>query len=293
MQFNIHTQTVDIGNGRTATIETGKMARQADGAVVVRVGNCMLLATAVASEKPKDGVDFFPLTVEYQEKFAAAGRIPGSFHRREGRASDYEVLICRIVDRAIRPMFADNFVNDTQVLIYLISADENVEPDSLVGLAASAALSISSIPFEGPISEVRVTKIGDNYVVNPTPKEAENATLNIILAGTVDNILMVEGEAKEASEAELIAAIKAGHEIIIKQCEAQVALQQKCGKPKMEVVAPIEDEVLYNKVKEYVVERIETIAQSALGKHERKGLLKLIKEDFIAKVQKEIAEKIS
>jgi polyribonucleotide nucleotidyltransferase len=210
MQFNIHTQTVDIGNGRTATIETGKMARQADGAVVLRVGNCMLLATAQASEQPKEGIDFFPLTVEYQEKFAAAGRIPGSFHRREGRASDYEVLICRIVDRAIRPMFADNFKNDTQVLIYLISADENVEPDSLVGLAASAALSISSIPFEGPISEVRVTKIDGQFVVNPTPKEAEKAELNVIIAGTVDNILMVEGEAKECSEADLIEAIKVG-----------------------------------------------------------------------------------
>ena len=151
MTFNIHTQTVDYSAGRTVTIETGKLARQADGAVVVRCGNCMILATAVAAEEAKEGIDFFPLTVEYQEKFASAGRIPGSFHRREGRASDYEVLICRLVDRAIRPMFADNFKNDTQVLIYLISADETVEPDSLAGLAASAALSISSIPFLVPI----------------------------------------------------------------------------------------------------------------------------------------------
>lgn len=290
MQFNIHTQTVDIGNGRTATIETGKLARQADGSVVVRSGNCMLLATAVASEKPKEGVDFFPLTVEYQEKFAAAGRIPGSFHRREGRASDYEVLICRLVDRAIRPMFADNFVNDTQVLIYLISADENVEPDSLVGLAASAALTISSIPFEGPISEVRVTKIGEQFVVNPTPKEAESATLNIILAGTIDNILMVEGEAKEASEADLVSAIKTGHEVIIKQCQAQIALQQKCGKPKMEVATPEEDAVLEQKVKDFAIDKIEQVALSALGKHERKTLLKQIKEDFIATYPEEDLE---
>ncbi|MFN8268447.1 MAG: polyribonucleotide nucleotidyltransferase [Chitinophagales bacterium] len=290
MQFNIHTQTVDIGNGRTATIETGKLARQADGSVVVRSGNCMLLATAVASEKPKEGVDFFPLTVEYQEKFAAAGRIPGSFHRREGRASDYEVLICRLVDRAIRPMFADNFVNDTQVLIYLISADENVEPDSLVGLAASAALTISSIPFEGPISEVRVTKIGNQFVVNPTPKEAENATLNIILAGTIDNILMVEGEAKEASEADLVSAIKAGHEVIIQQCHAQTALQQKCGKPKMEVAAPEEDTALEQKIKDFAVDKIEQVALSALGKHERKALLKQIQEDFKATYPEEDLE---
>ena len=290
MQFNIHTQTVDIGNGRTATIETGKMARQADGSVVLRVGNCMLLATAVAAEKPKEGVDFFPLTVEYQEKFAAAGRIPGSFHRREGRASDYEVLICRIVDRAIRPMFADNFVNDTQVLIYLISADENVEPDSLVGLAASAALTISSIPFEGPISEVRVIKRAEQFIVNPTPQEAELASLNIILAGTIDNILMVEGEAKEASEADLITAIKTGHEIIIKQCHAQLELQKKCGKEKMTVTAPVEDEVLYSKIKDFAVERIESVALAALGKHERKALLKLIKEDFMATYPEEDLE---
>ncbi|MEZ5054607.1 MAG: polyribonucleotide nucleotidyltransferase [Chitinophagales bacterium] len=290
MQFNIHTQTVDIGNGRTATIETGKLARQADGSVVLRAGNCMILATAVANEEPKEGVDFFPLTVEYQEKFAAAGRIPGSFHRREGRASDYEVLICRLVDRAIRPMFAKNFVNDTQVLLYLISADENVEPDSLVGLAASAALSISSIPFEGPISEVRVTKIGDAFIVNPTPKEAENATLNIILAGTVDNILMVEGESKEASEADLIQAIKTGHEIIIKQCQAQIELQQKCGKPKMTVPEPIEDEELKQKVKDFAEKRIQEIAKSATGKHERKAAFKQIKDDFIAAIPEEELE---
>ncbi len=290
MQFNIHTQTVDIGNGRTATIETGKLARQADGSVVLRAGNCMILATAVANEEPKVGVDFFPLTVEYQEKFASAGRIPGSFHRREGRASDYEVLICRLVDRAIRPMFAKNFVNDTQVLLYLISADENVEPDSLVGLAASAALSISSIPFEGPISEVRVTKIGDSFVVNPTPKEAENATLNIILAGTVDNILMVEGESKEASEADLIQAIKTGHEIIIKQCQAQLELQQKCGKPKMTVPEPVEDEDLKQKVKDFAEKRIQEIAKSATGKHERKAALKQIKDDFIAAIPEEEVE---
>lgn len=284
MQFNIHTQTVDIGNGKTATIETGKLARQADGSVVVRSGNCMILATAVAAEEPKAGIDFFPLTVEYQEKFAAAGRIPGSFHRREGRASDYEVLICRLVDRAIRPMFAKNFVNDTQVLIYLISSDENVQPDSLVGLAASAALSISSIPFEGPISEVRVTKIGENFVVNPSFKEAENASLNIILAGTIDNILMVEGEAKETSEADLINAIKVGHEIIIKQCQAQVELQQKCGKTKMIVSEPIEDEALKQKLKDFAEKRIQEIAKAASGKHERKGALKQIKEDYIAAI---------
>ncbi len=287
MNFNIHTQTVDYGNGRTATIETGKLARQADGSVVVRSGNCILLATAVAAETPKEGIDFFPLTVEYQEKFAAAGRIPGSFHRREGRASDYEVLICRIVDRAIRPMFADNFKNDTQVLIYLISSDEEVEPDTLVGLAASAALSISSIPFEGPISEVRVTKIDGKFVVNPTPKENERAELSVIIAGTIENILMVEGEAKEASEADLIAAIKVGHEVIIKQCNAQIELQKKCGKTKIVVAAPLEDEALKERIKVFAETRIHEIAKSATGKHERKASLKKIKEDYLAAVSEE------
>ena len=287
MQFNIHTQTVDIGNGRTATIETGKMARQADGAVVLRVGNCMLLATAVAAETPKEGIDFFPLTVEYQEKFAAAGRIPGSFHRREGRATDYEILICRIVDRAIRPMFADNFRNDTQVLIYLISSDENVAPDSLVGLAASAALSISTIPFEQPISEVRVVKLDGQFIVNPTPKQADKAALNVIIAGTADNILMVEGEAQEASEQDLIEAIKVGHAIIQKQCAAQVELKEKCGKTKAEVATPEEDAALYDKIKAFAEAKIIEIAKSASAKHERKAGFKQIKEDFLATITEE------
>ncbi|MBK9329082.1 MAG: polyribonucleotide nucleotidyltransferase [Sphingobacteriales bacterium] len=290
MTFNIHTQTVAYSAGRTVTIETGKLARQADGAVVVRCGNCMILATAVAAEEAKEGIDFFPLTVEYQEKFASAGRIPGSFHRREGRASDYEVLICRLVDRAIRPMFADNFKNDTQVLLYLISADETVEPDSLAGLAASAALSISSIPFLVPISEVRVTKIDGKFVVNPTPAEAEKAELNIILAGTIDNILMVEGEAKEASEEDLIEAIKVGHEVIIKQCNAQIELKEKCGKPKREVAAPEEDEILKQKIKDFAEESIKAIALSAMGKHERKAALKEIKAEFMAAYPEEELE---
>lgn len=290
MEFNIHTQTVDYGNGRTATIETGKLARQADGAVVVRSGNCIILATAVATEEPKEGIDFFPLTVEYQEKFASAGRIPGSFHRREGRASEYEILICRLVDRAIRPMFAENFKNDTQVLLYLISSDENVEPDTLVGLAASAALSISSIPFEGPISEVRVAKIDGKFVVNPTPAENEKAELSIILAGTIENTLMVEGEAKEASETDLIEAIKVGHEVIISQCRSQIELQQKCGKPKMEVAVPEEDEVLKERIRVFAENRIKQVALSASGKHERKAALKQIKEDFMAGVSEEELE---
>jgi len=290
MQFNIHTQIVDYGDGRTVTVETGKLARQADGAVTVRCGNCIILATACASEEPKVGIDFFPLTVEYQEKFASAGRIPGSFMRREGKLSDHEVLISRLVDRAIRPMFADNFKNDTQVLIYLISNDDNVDPDTLVGLAASSALSVSSIPFEGPISEVRVVKANGQFIVNPYRNVKDSLELDIILAGTAENILMVEGEAKECSEADLVEAIKLGHEIIKKQCTAQLELIQKAGKTKMEVTAPEEDEELQAKITAFAKDRILTIAKSALGKHERKTGLKQIKADFIDAIPEEELE---
>lgn len=290
MQFNIHTQIVDYGDGRTVTVETGKLARQADGAVTVRCGNCIILATACASEEPKVGIDFFPLTVEYQEKFASAGRIPGSFMRREGKLSDHEVLISRLVDRAIRPMFADNFKNDTQVLIYLISNDDNVDPDTLVGLAASSALSVSSIPFEGPISEVRVVKTNGQFIVNPYRNVKDSLELDIILAGTAENILMVEGEAKECSEADLVEAIKLGHEIIKKQCAAQLELIQKAGKTKMEVAAPEEDEELQAKITAFAKDRILTIAKSALGKHERKTGLKQIKADFIEAIPEEELE---
>ncbi len=290
MQFNIHTQIVDYGDGRTVTVETGKLARQADGAVTVRCGNCIILATACASEEPKVGIDFFPLTVEYQEKFASAGRIPGSFMRREGKLSDHEVLISRLVDRAIRPMFADNFKNDTQVLIYLISNDDNVDPDTLVGLAASSALSVSSIPFEGPISEVRVVKANGQFIVNPYRNVKDSLELDIILAGTAENILMVEGEAKECSEADLVEAIKLGHEIIKKQCAAQLELIQKAGKAKMEVTAPEEDEELQAKITAFAKDRILTIAKSALGKHERKTGLKQIKADFIEAIPEEELE---
>lgn len=290
IQFNLQKVTTKYNNEREVTIETGKLARQADGAVLVTCGKAMILATVCAADAPKAGVDFFPLTVDYQEKFAAAGRIPGSFHRREGKLSDYEVLISRIVDRAIRPMFADNFVNDTQVLISLISHDEEISPDSLVGLAASAALSISSIPFEGPISEVRVIKKDGQFIVNPLTAQEENAELNIILAGTMDNILMVEGEAQEASEADLIEAIKAGHAVIKQQCEGQLELQKLVAKEKRVVEAPEEDEALYQSVKAFSEDKIKAIAKSSTGKAERKAAFKAIKEDYLATISEEDLE---
>jgi len=290
IQFNIQKTKTVYNNELEVTIETGKLARQADGAVLISVGKCMILATVCASDSPKEGVDFFPLTVDYQEKFAAAGRIPGSFHRREAKLSDYEVLISRLVDRAIRPMFADNFVNDTQVLISLISSDENISPDTLVGLAASAALTVSSIPFEGPISEVRVIKSGDNFIINPTVTQAENAQLNIILAGTLDNILMVEGEAAEASESDLIEAIKAGHIVIKKHCEAQLELQKAVAKVKREVPAPESDEELYQSVKVFAEDKIKEIAKSSTGKAERKAAFKAIKEAYLETISEEAKE---
>jgi polyribonucleotide nucleotidyltransferase len=186
-------KTFDIGDGRTISIETGRLAKQADGSVVVKMGDTMLLATVVARKEAAENVDFMPLSVEYREKYAAAGRYPGGFFKREARPSDYEILISRLVDRALRPLFPDDFHAETQVLITLISLDENVLPDALAGLAASAALAVSDIPFNGPISEVRVARINGKFVVNPTTKDMEQADIDIMVAASFDNIMMVEG----------------------------------------------------------------------------------------------------
>lgn len=216
-------------DGRSISIETGKLAKQSDGAVVVRMGNTMLLATVVSSKDAKEGVDFLPLTVDYQEKFASAGRIPGSFLKREGRLSDYEVLISRIVDRALRPTFPDDYHADTQVYIQMISADPEVMPDQLAGLAASAAIMASDIPFNGPMSEVRVAKINGEYIINPKASDLAKASLELIVAATQKDILMVEGEADECSEAEILEALKIAHEAIKEHCKVQLELQEATG----------------------------------------------------------------
>ncbi len=216
-------------DGSKITIETGKLAKQADGAVVVRMGNTMLLATVVSAKDAKDGVDFMPLTVDYQEKFASAGRIPGSFLKREGRLSDYEILISRIVDRALRPTFPSDYHADTQVFIQLISADAEVQPDQLAGLAASAAIMVSDIPFNGPISEVRVAKINGQYIVNPKTSELAKASMELIVAATHKDILMVEGEAKQCSETEILEALKIAHDAIKIHCEIQLELAAAVG----------------------------------------------------------------
>ncbi len=230
MKLNVITKTCQLPDGRTITVETGKLARQADGSVVLRLGNTMILASVVASQKGKEGADFLPLSVDYQEKFASTGKVPGGFLKREGKLSDYEVLISRLVDRAIRPLFPADYHAETQVMLYLISGDEDALPDSLAAFAASAALSVSDIPFSGPISEVRVARVDGKFVINPTMPEKGRADLDLIVAASMENILMVEGEMKEASEDDMIEALKLAHEAIKVQCQLQIELTKETAK---------------------------------------------------------------
>ena len=225
----------DLGDGRIVTLETGKLAKQADGAVVVKLGNTMILATVVSNKEAKEGVDFLPLTVDYQEKYAATGRFPGGFFRREAKLSDYEVLISRIVDRAMRPLFPDDYHADTQIMLSLISSDKKTMPDALVGLAASAAVAVSDIPFNGPISEVRVGKIDGKLVLNPDIDQLALSTIDMIVAASAHDIAMVEGEMSEISETEMLEAIKFAHEAIKVQIKAINEFAVKAGlRPKRE-----------------------------------------------------------
>jgi polyribonucleotide nucleotidyltransferase len=235
MAFNIITKEITMPDGKKVTIETGKLAKQADGSVVVRSGNMMLLATVVSSPTAKEGVDFLPLSVDYQEKFAASGKIPGSFLRRELRLSDYEILVSRLVDRALRPTFPSDYHADTQVNIQLISADDNVAPDAFAGLAAAASLAVSDIPFNGPISEVRVAKINGEFVINPPYSQIAGAELEMIVAANANDILMVEGEMQEVSEDDMLEALRLAHEAIKVHCAALVELGQEVGKTEKRV----------------------------------------------------------
>ena len=283
----------NLPNGKKVTIETGKLATMAHGSAVVRIDNTMLLATVVAASKPKEGQDFFPLSVDYQEKFAGNGKIPGNFFRRESKLSDYEVLISRLVDRAIRPLFDDDFVNETQIMISLISGDANNMPDCYAALAASAALAVSDIPFNGPISEVRVAKINGEFVVNPSRQEIPAAELDIIIAATMDNVMMVEGEAKECQEADLITAIKVGHEAIKVHCKAQLELASLVGEKATvkRVVEPLPvNEELAEKVKNACSDKIYAIARSASDKMTRKKAFDKVAEEFVAQLEAEMGE---
>ncbi len=283
-----------LPDGKEVVIETGKLATQAHGSVVVKVENTMILATVVASAEAKPDQSFFPLSVDYQEKFASAGRIPGNFFRRESRLSDYEILISRLVDRAVRPLFPDDFLNETQIILSLISGDKKNMPDCYAALAASAALTVSNIPFAGPISEVRVAKIDGKYIVNPERDVLANAHLDIIVAATMNDVMMVEGEANECQEFELIEAIKVAHEAIKVQIEAQLRLAQLVG-DKALIKRPVVDPVVNTELKEMIAtiaqDQILAVAKGALDKNTRKDKFKeigkAVKEALLAKYGEE------
>lgn len=284
-------KTFDIGDGRMVSIETGKLAKQADGACVVRMGDTMLLATVVAKKDAAENVDFMPLSVEYREKYAAAGRFPGGFFKREARPSDHEILISRLVDRALRPLFPDDFHAEVQVIVTLISADSQVLPDALACLAASSALAVSNIPFNGPISEVRVARINGEYIVNPPTSDIATADIDLIVAASYDNIVMVEGEMKEVSENDMIEAISFAHKHIQIQCQAQKELAAMIGKanPKREYCHEHHDEDLHKALKEYTYSKIMAVAMSGQPKQARTEAFEAIKAEFIATLPEEVA----
>ena len=289
-----------LPDGREVILETGKLGTLADGSAVVRCGDTMLFAAVVSAKEPKEGQSFFPLSVDYQEKFASAGKIPGNFFRREAKLSDYEVLISRLVDRTMRPLFPDGYLNETQITINLISGDAETMPDALAGLAASTAITCSDINFDGPISEVRVAKINGQYKVNPSRSELKESTLDIIIGASMTNLMMVEGEAKECSETEMLEAIKIGHEAIQVQCKAQLALAAQLGErvTTKRTLTPIEEKT---EIKEFLkvnaASKIEAVAKSASDKNSRKEsfdkILKDCKELLLTEKGEEYAKENS
>ncbi|HRP55371.1 polyribonucleotide nucleotidyltransferase [Agriterribacter sp.] len=281
----------DLGGGRTITIETGKLARQADGAVVVRQGNCMILATAVASKEPKPGQSFFPLSVDYMEKFSSAGRIPGSFFKREAKLNDYEVLTSRLVDRALRPLFPEDYFCEVQVIITLISSDIEVMPDALACLAASAALAVSDIPIKEIISEVRVVRVDNEYIVNPTRTQLAKADMDFMIGATEKNLMMVEGESKECTEEDLVKALEVAHEAIKLQIKAQQELRDKKGIiEKRDYPRPAQNEEILEKVKAFAKDKIYEIARAGSAKHERSDAYAKLKEELTASFGEEPEE---
>ena len=289
--MNIINKKIELSDGRTIEIETGKLAKQADGSVVVRMGGTMLLACVTCAKDAKEDVDFMPLQVDYKEKFASAGRFPGGFMKREGKASDSEILTARLVDRALRPLFPEDFHAEVYVTINLISAEKDIQPDALAGLAASAALAVSDIPFGGPISEVRVARINGEFKINPNFSEMENADLDIMVAATYDNIMMVEGEMKEVSEAEMLAAIKFAHEEIKKHCKVQMELMEETGKTQKRAYCHEEnDEELRKAVEAFCYDRCYAIAKSGSAKHERSDAFDALKEEFYQTLPEEDRE---
>ncbi|HOZ30883.1 MAG TPA: polyribonucleotide nucleotidyltransferase [Bacteroidales bacterium] len=290
--YNEIKKVVKLSDGREIEISTGKLAKQATGSVVVKMGKTMLLATVVVADEAKEDVDFMPLSVEYKEKYASVGRFPGGFNKREGRPSDYEILISRLVDRALRPLFPDDFHAETFVNVLLMSADKNDMPDALAGLAASAAIAVSDIPFNGPISEVRVSRIDGNFVINPSFEDNKRADIDLIVAATIENIMMVEGEMNEVSEKEMLEAIKFAHEAIKIQCKAQLELREACGiKGFKEYCHETNDEDLRKKVWDETYDKAYAAAfTQTADKHERQRLFATVKEEFLSQYSEEERE---
>ena len=280
--FKVFEKRIDLGDGRTITIETGKLAKQADGSVVVRMGDTMLLATVVAAKEATEDVDYMPLQVEYKEKFASIGRFPGGFLKRESRPSDYEILISRLIDRALRPLFPEDFHAEVFVNVMLISADKDTMPDALAGLAASAALAVSDIPFSGPISEVRIARVDGKLVINPTFSELAKSDLDIMVGATLDNILMVEGEMSEVSEDDVLQAIKFAHEAIKIHCRTQLELMEEVGKTqKRQYSHEVNDEELRKKIRDEGYDKIYKVVKNTPGKHDRQDALEAIRKGFV------------
>lgn len=287
--FNIKEKVIDLGDGRTITLETGRLARQADGSVLLKMGKTMLLATVVSAQEAKEDVDFMPLSVEYKEKYASSGRFPGGFLKREARPSDYEILISRLVDRALRPLFPDDFHAETFVTINLVSADVDILPDALAGLAASAALAVSDIPFHGPISEVRVARINGKFMINPPASQLKEADMDLLVGATYDNILMVEGEMKEVSEEDMMEALKLAHSAIKIQCKAQMEFAEELGKTvKRTYCHEVNDEDLRKKVWDETYDKcFQAARNSTADKHKRLDTFDAIIKEFLAQFTEE------
>ncbi len=286
------TQSILMADGKEITIETGKLAKQADGSVVVKVGDTMLLATVVSKKQAADNVDFMPLSVDYQEKYASAGRFPGGFFKREARPSEYEILISRLIDRVLRPLFPDNYHAETQVLVSLISLGVGDQPDAYAALAASAALAVSDIPFHGPISEVRVANLNGEWIVNPNIEQTEAADLEMMIGASLDNIMMVEGEMNEVSEEMMMEAFKVAHDAIKIQCQAQIDLASKVEKssPKREYHHEDNDEELRQIIIDQLSEKVYKVAASGIAdKHKRSELFSGIRDEFIEGLEEEYA----
>jgi len=293
MSLNVIRKSFQLKDGREISIETGKLAKQADGSVVVTMGKTMLLATVVSAKEANEDVDFMPLSVDYREKYAATGKFPGGFFKREGRPSEYEILVSRLVDRALRPLFPDDYHAETQVLITLLSGENDVLPDALAALAASSALTLSDIPFNGPVSEVRVARINGEYIINPGIEEMEEADLELMVAATEENINMVEGEMKEMQEADMLEALKVAHEAIKEQCRIQKEMEQLVEKArtKREYSHESNDEDLKKAVREATYQKCYDLALSGMDdKHARSEAFNAIRDEFLETLSEEERE---